>query len=91
MSQTARVRGRSNQRRRSIYFARYPLCVKCKDRGLITVARQIDHIIPLCKGGSDEMDNWQGLCIPCHEAKTREDLGWRKIQEIGIDGWPTGG
>ena len=33
-----------------------------------------DHIIPKCKGGTDEEINIQWLCANCHEDKTREDL-----------------
>lgn len=49
---------------------------------------ELDHIEPLFRGGSDEPDNWQGLCVKCHEAKTLADLGIERRPQIGVDGWP---
>lgn len=40
---------------------------------------QIDHILPLELGGDDDIANYQALCIPCHKAKTREDV--RRIRK----------
>lgn len=49
---------------------REPLCVECKKLGLVTLATQRDHVIPLAEGGLDDDTNEQGLCEPCHEAKS---------------------
>ena len=35
---------------------------------------QIDHIIPLAAGGSNDMDNLQPLCKPCHTDKTSDEV-----------------
>lgn len=32
-----------------------------------------DHVIPRAQGGSDDLANLQTLCVPCHNAKTRND------------------
>ncbi|GLV21982.1 hypothetical protein TomMM35A_18350 [Sphingobium sp. TomMM35A] len=29
-----------------------------------------DHITPLSEGGTGDRDNYQGICHPCHQAKT---------------------
>lgn len=34
----------------------------------------IDHIIPLSSGGTDDEDNLQMLCEGCHEIKTGGDI-----------------
>lgn len=34
---------------------------------------ECDHIVPLWEGGTDDEDNLQLLCRPCHKAKTREE------------------
>lgn len=52
-----------------------------------TVATELDHIVPLFKGGADVESNRQGLCSPCHAEKTHEDLGHRVTDAIGVDGW----
>jgi 5-methylcytosine-specific restriction protein A len=65
-----------------------PHCVECYNQGKVTPAQEIDHIIPLFKGGTDDMDNLQALCQSHHADKTRADLGQRPKVEIGLDGWP---
>ena len=74
-------------------LSQYPLCVKCQSKGRITAATEVDHIVPLHKGGTDDLDNLQSLCHDCHAEKTATEQGKRRRQEIGLDGWPvdTGG
>lgn len=45
------------------------VCVKCGAEGT-----DVDHIIPVRKGGQTEMDNLQLLCNPCHIEKSRADF-----------------
>lgn len=43
----------------------------------------IDHIIPLFRGGPHEPANWRLLCKPCHKDKTIEEApGNAKIRRI---------
>ena len=70
-----RLRGRRLQQRRAMWFAMNPLCVKCDASGRVSAATELDHILPLCKGGADDETNLQGLCDDCHKAKTSDDLG----------------
>lgn len=47
-------------------------CVKCKiwyKKELAT----LDHIIPVALGGTNDYDNLQFLCEPCHVQKTKKD------------------
>lgn len=64
------------------------LCQACLSHDRVTVANQVDHIVPRAKGGSDDMDNLQSLCKPCHDGKTVIDNGGKPKQTIGLDGWP---
>ena len=73
----ARTRGRAWLRIRSRQLRDHPLCATCLSRGFVTAAQEVDHVLPLFKGGTDAPANLQSLCVPCHEAKTRADLGLR--------------
>ena len=67
---TKRITGRRLQAMRADLFAREPLCAECQRLGRVTLATQRDHIKPLAEGGADDDTNVQGLCEPCHEAKS---------------------
>ena len=67
-----------------------PLCVLCKAKARTTMAREVDQIVPLFKGGSNELSNLQALCSRCHEDKTARDKGHRVKHTTGLDGWPMG-
>lgn len=61
------------------FLRKHPLCVHCDANGKITIARCVDHIVPIT-GAHDPLfwkrDNWQALCISCHSRKTMsEDFG----------------
>ena len=47
-------------------------CASCHTPYKITY--QIDHIVALCLGGTDNWDNLQPLCIPCHKVKSMVDM-----------------
>jgi len=64
------------------------LCQACFIKGRPTPAKHVDHIRPKAKGGVDDPDNLQSLCIPCHDAKTARDKGLKVKKVIGPDGWP---
>ena len=49
------------------------LCQACKAKGRITPATEVDHIINKASGGTDDIDNLQALCKPCHKAKTQTE------------------
>jgi len=39
----------------------------------VRAADEVDHIVPLSRGGGDERSNLQPLCRPCHAAKTARE------------------
>lgn len=52
------------------------LCQACLREGRAITATTVDHIKPKSHGGTDNDANLEGLCWPCHRAKTaRERLG----------------
>lgn len=91
LQRTKRLRGRAGVEQRARRLAIEPLCRRCMAKGKWTVATRVDHILPLYKGGTDDDENCQSLCEPCHDAKTVEDAGGtpRLRARIGPDGWPT--
>lgn len=66
----------------------YGLCQECRRKGMTTAGKEVDHIVPDFKGGSDMDDNLELLCKKCHAEKTKRDLGQREIRAVGLDGWP---
>lgn len=67
------------------------LCQPCLAKHRVTPATQVDHKTPKAKGGTDDMGNLQGICAPCHDAKTARENGQTVRQAIGTDGWPVEG
>lgn len=68
-----RMRGRPVQRRRERMLSERPLCVTCERAGRVAAATELDHVVPLWKGGSEHDSNMQGLCHACHAEKTAKE------------------
>ena len=49
------------------------LCQECLRNWIYTQGNHVDHITPKAEGGTDEHNNLQCLCKPCHDAKTKEE------------------
>lgn len=69
-----RLRGRKLQRLRMDVWRASPACKAC-ERIVGPDQFELDHIKPLHKGGTDDWDNLQVLCIECHKAKTAKENG----------------
>ncbi len=39
-------------------------------------SNEVDHIVPVAQGGSNELENLQTLCKTCHSRKTSEETGF---------------
>ena len=70
LTQVTRIRGNSLQKIRRDHFRENPLCVQCEKEGRISLATELDHIVPIAHGGSESDSNRQGLCRYCHDAKS---------------------
>jgi 5-methylcytosine-specific restriction protein A len=74
---TPRDRGRPWRRRRAAWLYAHPLCCMCAARGAVTPATEVDHVIPLWKGGADDESNYQSLCADDSKAKTATEAAER--------------
>ncbi len=83
-----RTRGERWMKIRARHLRLHPLCCPCLASGVVTEAREVDHKLPLFKGGTDDSDNLQSLCVACHKTKTAIDLDRVVRPEFGLDGWP---
>ena len=50
--------------------------MKCNicSTGFMSREWDIDHVIPIFSGGTNDIDNLQALCLDCHREKTRDDM-----------------
>lgn len=72
-----RLRGRAGVARRERMLARFPVCVMCEAEGIYRPTDEIDHVVPLHRGGADDETNLQGLCREHHDAKSLAEQGAR--------------
>lgn len=56
---------------------------KCPCCGRDDVKLTADHIIPVSKGGTSNIDNIQPLCLPCNASKGDKTIDYRPKLELG--------
>ena len=71
-----------------------PLCPDCEAEGRVTAwfpVGELDHVLALSHGGTNDRGNLVGRCKRHHLAKTARDMGHRPKPARGCDahGWPT--
>lgn len=62
--------GREHDAMRKRVLDEEPLCRECSKAGRVEAACIADHIKPKTEGGTDDRENYQGLCYCCHKTKT---------------------
>jgi 5-methylcytosine-specific restriction protein A len=75
---TERIRGRKWMKiKTDVLIATDHYCVECQKQGISTIAAEVDHVVPLWKGGTNERSNLQGLCEAHHARKTAREAAER--------------
>lgn len=65
-------RGKDGVRQKKINLT--PYCEFCDKVGILTEAREIDHIKPISEGGEPfDIENLQSLCVSCHAKKSAKE------------------
>lgn len=71
LTKTERGYGYAWQKLREVVLQRDSgLCQMCRAKGLLRVGNICDHKTPKAEGGTDDLDNLQIVCKPCHTLKT---------------------
>ena len=69
----------TKQERRALFERYGNTCLCCKRK----LPLEADHVIPLERGGADDITNIQPLCSECHDAKGMDSTDYRKDQPVG--------
>ena len=67
--------GKTWRKIRLQHINEHPLCEVCKQKGMLTPANEVHHIIPLSEGGTNEPANLMSLCKSCHSRITATEGG----------------
>ncbi|WP_404713181.1 HNH endonuclease [Sphingomonas sp. MMS24-J13] len=57
-----------------------PLCRVCLAAGRVTPSTIADHIKAKAEGGTDDRENYQGICHPCHVVKTAREAARARLR-----------
>lgn len=71
-----------------LYRLEAPLCENCYNKGRLTAAALVDHIVPMPTGRQHDNTNLMSLCHRCHNQKSGKE-GHNKGPLIAhLDGLP---
>lgn len=77
----AKKYGKSWRKVRERYVKKHPLCEKCLKEGRYVPVKEVHHILPISKGGTNEESNLMSLCRSCHN-KIHIEVGDRHPHEF---------
>lgn len=63
-------------------------CPECQAKGRVREAQEVDHIVPIAFGGTDEPSNLRAVNKQCHRRITIMQRGDKPKPRIGADGYP---
>jgi 5-methylcytosine-specific restriction endonuclease McrA len=77
------------RRLRKFQLMQHPLCKFCLERGIVTRANVVDHVVPHKGDWTDFITGeLQSLCEPCHNSAKRQIELRGYSCDVGIDGYP---
>ena len=80
-----KVRRNVNEsKKKYVAFGQRWICQKCNQ--ILDAAYEIDHIIPLYKGGNNDVTNLEALCRNCHGKKTLKERTGEKHNDARVAG-----
>lgn len=50
----------------------------CQSCGIVTMKLELDHIVNIAQGGTDDEGNLQSLCVDCHKIKTIKESKFQR-------------
>ena len=78
-----RQRGRARMQVRDRVMERdCGLCQPCRSEGRVRHAVEVDHIVPLHLGGTEDMANQQAICAECHRVKAAGEAQRRAAGDV---------
>jgi 5-methylcytosine-specific restriction protein A len=81
--------GRPWRRKRDQVLLRDQYLCQCEDcGGKRYFADEVDHIVPLSRGGTDDLSNLRAINKDCHKAKTAREASGSTRVPVKVDGWP---
>ena len=80
LSRQERGYGRAHDLMREQVLREEPLCRPCEAASRIRASAIADHIVPKAEDGTDERENYQGICHPCHVAKTAREAARARLR-----------
>ncbi len=83
-----RLRGRKWMKIRAEIRREQPLCPRCKESGRVRGWEEVDHIVSLSDGGTNDRSNLVGLCKDHHRNKTNRDRGFKGKITFNEHGMP---
>jgi len=48
-------------------------CQACARGGRVQIAHEVDHIVNIAAGGTDDPSNLESICRDCHQKKTQQE------------------
>ena len=81
-----KLRATSRYKKERLSFLRAnPLCRICEAQGVVTPARDLDHITPAHIDITLfwDRENWQPLCADCHKVKSDAEKG----RTVEVQAW----